>query len=178
MNRRFLYVGILLFLSQACARRVSQGSGDAIKEYSEDLSATRPVVHVEKAAGEEEQNGENDAEAFVASKAPQSENERIEEAIRKISQHNASATSAAGYRISVFAGNSRSEFESAKSYVMQHFPELELYESYSQPTYRLRVGDFLRRMDAERYYSSLLGRFDSAKITSENINVQKGLRIN
>ena len=169
-----LMVGLLL---QACARNVSQGSGEKMTTYSEDLSATRPLIEVEREEVEEEKDTAGDALAFE-SDSPSSENSRIKEALGKISSYNQNMKEAPGYRIQVFSGNSRSEFESAKSYVMQHFPELELYESYSQPTYRLKVGDFMKRMDAERYYNALLGRFSSGKITNETIDVQKGFSIN
>jgi hypothetical protein len=55
---------------------------------------------------------------------------------------------------------------------------LEIYASYSQPTYRIKVGDFLKKMDAERYYAAIVSRFSSSKIIMDEISVQKSFKIN
>lgn len=174
---------LLLFGLSSCARSISSGSGssEALNSYSEDLSAVRPVPEVELSTTEDEdsviEETQPEESAYLSDNLA-NENERIEKAIDKIASFNSTQTDAPGFRIQVFSGNSRGEFESAKGYLLQHFPELEIYESYSQPTYRIKVGDFLRRMDAEKYYSSLRSRFTSSKIMMETVNLQNGLNIN
>lgn len=180
--KQVLFFVLLLSLG-SCARNISSGSGNggALSSYTEDLSAVRPVPEIELPATEEEgadlQESEPEEAAYL-SEGLTNENERIDKAIGEIAAYNATQTDAPGFRIQVFSGNSRGEFESAKGYLLQHFPELEIYESYSQPTYRIKVGDFLRRMDAEQYYSSLRSRFSSSKIMMETVNLQNGLNIN
>ena len=82
-----------------------------------------------------------------------------------------------GFRIQVFSGNNKADFESAKSYLYRNFSELELYESYSQPTYKIKVGDFISVDEASRYQSDLKTKFSTVRIISDKINVKKALEI-
>ena len=177
-----IVICILLFGLGSCARNISSGSANsgALDSYSEDLSVVRPVPVIElkeEMVEEEAEVVKPEQKAFLT-EGLSNENERIDKAISEIAAYNAIQTDAPGFRIQVFSGNNRGQFESAKGYLLQHFPELEIYESYSQPTYRIKVGDFLRRMDAEQYYSSLRSRFNSSKIMMETVNLQNGLNIN
>lgn len=177
--KRIVVLFIVIFLNQGCARNVTQSTGQGIGNYSEDISGVRPVFLSDKKTDAQKQKEEEKTEepAFGAS-SPVNENERIGTALSRIASYNAGIKEAPGFRIQLFSGNNKTEFETAKSFVIQNFPELELYESYSQPTYRLKIGDFLNRMDAERYYNTVVQRFISARIINETIDVQKGFRIN
>jgi hypothetical protein len=162
----------------SCARNVTSGGSndqDQILEYEEDLTNVRPRVVWEKP---ESDGGAMADETKVTLDAPKNENKAMDTALSKISKYNTTITVMPGYRLQIFAGNSRGSFERAKLYILQNFPELEIYESYSQPTYKIIVGDFLKKMDAERYYSSLVSRFSSAKVLMDEINVQKSFKIN
>ncbi len=174
MKLSFSFLIGLLILS-SCARNISKGSSTqtTINQYEEDLSHVRPKTSWEKPVEVETQE-----EQQTNLLAPKNENKAIALAIDKIAAYNTSITAMPGYRLQVFAGNSRAGFESAKSYVLQHFPELEIYASYSQPTYRIKVGDFLKKMDAERYYAAIVSRFSSSKIIMDEISVQKSFKIN
>ncbi len=175
---RAFFICILSFLITSCARNISNKSSSGLDgNYSEDLSIVRPEIKSEVTVKVNEPKEEISTSAFKMDE-PKSENSKIELALREIGEFNSSQTESAGFRIQIFSGNSRAEFDQVKGYIMQHYPELEIYDSYSQPTYRVKVGDFLKRMDAERYYSSLLGRFSAAKITMETINIQRSFAIN
>jgi len=170
-------LAILLLVLGSCARSISSKSAGetAISSYEEDLRDIRPKVVWEKPEAKEEEVLGKTAFKLVE---PKNENVKIKKAIGEIVVYNANIGQLPGYRLQVYSGNDRYGFESAKSYVLQHFPELEIYESYSQPTYRVKVGDFLKKMDAERYYALLMDRFSSSKIIMDDVEVQKSLKIN
>lgn len=174
----------LVFISSsilftACGKNTSGSkSSAAIANYSEDLTEVRPKFEYsqEESPVEEEKPVKvknNDKPATE----PQNDNAQISKVLNRIAMANEQITDAQGYRISIFSGNSRSDFEAAKSYILQYFPELQIYESYSQPTYKIKVGDFMKRIDAEKYYSSLNGRFNSSRIIRDKIAVQKSFEI-
>jgi hypothetical protein len=174
---RFFSIAILLLVLASCARSISSKSAGetAISSYEEDLSAVRPKAVWEKPGMKDEQVLETTAFRLDE---PKNENTKINKALGEIVAYNANIGQMPGYRLQIYSGNDRSGFESAKSYILQHFPYLEIYESYSQPTYRVKVGDFLKKMDAERYYSLLMNRFSSSKIIMDDVEVQKSLKIN
>ena len=80
-------------------------------------------------------------------------------------------------RQQVYIGNQRQEVESVKLLIYQNFPELSAYLSYNQPTYKLKVGDFMRRLDAERYYASIRQLIASAQLQPDKVDVRRSLLI-
>ncbi|WP_204356526.1 SPOR domain-containing protein [Arcticibacterium luteifluviistationis] len=175
----FFLFSSLLF---SCARNITSNNGGGSSEvtgYEESLAAVRPKVDYQEKAEKPEEvlKEELNGQAYVPEE-PKNENAKIDRVLSDMARHNSSISDLPGYRLQVYAGNDRGGFEQAKSYILQHFPELEIYESYSQPTYRIKVGDFLKKMDAERYYSSIVSRFSSAKVIMDNVDVQKSLKIN
>ncbi len=147
-----------------------------LSTYDEDISMVRPKYEA-KPEIILEQNKVNPAPKATDTAQPPHANQQIQEAIDAIAEKNKAVAQTQGYRIQVFSGNNRNEYEQARGYILQHFPTLETYVSYSQPTYRLKVGDFLTKADAEKYLSSLVGRFVGAKVIYDNIDYKKGLLI-
>jgi len=60
-----------------------------------------------------------------------------------------------GYRVQLIATNSRADAYRAKAVFLQHFPEGRSYISYQSPNFRVRVGNFLGRQDAEEFKIAL-----------------------
>ncbi len=173
-----IFVLLCLFGLGGCLKRVPQASTkdqQKIAYYAENLSGVRPVVNGTSEVTPTEKVAKKPSQKHLE---PQSDNQKIENALAQLAKKNEKITDAQGYRLQIFTGNQRTDFELAKSYILQYFPELELYESYSQPTYRLKVGDFMKKADAERYYANLVGRFSTAKIIVDKIDLKKSFNIN
>lgn len=64
-----------------------------------------------------------------------------------------------GYRLLVINTSKRDEAVEAKSKVYTHFPELKSYLIYQSPYYKLKVGNFKERKEAEDYMNKLLRYF-------------------
>ena len=78
-----------------------------------------------------------------------------------------------GYRIRIYSGNSqdarrRSE-EIAAGFAAAH-PGVPVYKSYSNPFFKVTVGDFRTRDEALRFAESIAGRYQSAFLVREPIN--------
>lgn len=78
-----------------------------------------------------------------------------------------------GYRIRIYSGNSqdarrRSE-EIAAGFAANH-PGIPVYKSYSNPFFKVTVGDFRTRDEALRFAESIAGRYQSAFLVREPIN--------
>lgn len=63
--------------------------------------------------------------------------------------------SAPGYRILVTSSNNRNKVIEAKTKMYREFPELKAYMMYQSPFFRLKVGNFRERSDAEEYLSDI-----------------------
>ena len=78
-----------------------------------------------------------------------------------------------GYRIQIFMeiGNDAiNHAQSVKYSFTRAFPEIPVYLSYEQPYYRLRVGDFRSRIEAEKYLRLIKPKFSLAFVTTDVIN--------
>ena len=64
-----------------------------------------------------------------------------------------------GYRLLVVNTSKRDEAIEAKSKVYTYFPELKSYLIYQSPYFKLKVGNFKERKDAEEYLNKLKRHF-------------------
>ena len=69
-----------------------------------------------------------------------------------------------GYRILVISSNNRAKVINAKSVVYRKFPELPAYMMYQSPFFRLKVGNFKDRLDAEEYLDGIQQLFTDSKV--------------
>jgi len=67
----------------------------------------------------------------------------------------ANARTAKGYRLLVINTNKRDEAIAAKTKVYTNFPELKAYLVYQSPYFKLKVGNFKTREDAQQYQKTL-----------------------
>ncbi|WP_240543534.1 SPOR domain-containing protein [Spirosoma foliorum] len=104
-------------------------------------------------------------------------NRRLDLVLDTIATQNRTIRYAPGYRIQVYVGNQRQEVDGAKLLISQNFPELSPYLTYNQPTYKLKVGDFMRRLDAERYYNSIRRLIASAQLQPDKVDIRRSLLI-
>lgn len=70
-----------------------------------------------------------------------------------------SRRSAQGYRIQVISTNNRTKALEAKTKIYQRFPELKTYLMYQSPFFKLKVGNFLDRQDAENFLQDIMQLF-------------------
>lgn len=60
-----------------------------------------------------------------------------------------------GFRLLIINTNKRGEATAAKTKVYTYFPELKAYLIYQSPYFKLKVGNFKERKDAEDYQKKL-----------------------
>jgi len=101
------------------------------------------------------QNKPADSSSVIIHKDP-----RIDLLIRKQSEVNDVASRderkiGKGFRLLVINTNKRDEAIAAKTKVYTYFPELKAYLIYQSPFFKLKVGNFKERSDAEDYQKKL-----------------------
>lgn len=159
--------------------------------YNEDLSAVRPVYNPATARPATASRPAAPTTPAAGAAAPRRTdtrkpsgpmealhvNRRLDLVLDTIATQNRSVRYAPGYRVQVYVGNQRQEVDAVKLLIYQNFPELSPYLSYSQPTYKLKVGDFMRRVDAERYYASIRRLIASAQLQADKVDIRRSLSI-
>jgi SPOR domain len=148
------------------------------KTYEEDLSIYRPKF---KSANETDTQA-SDSQPVQASKptisdAPLHVNKKLDAILDTIAMRNKAVKFTNGFRIQIYVGNDRKSADDAKIYTYQKYPEIFPYLSYQQPIYKVKIGDFLNRMDAERYYSDIKDLYPSAMILPDRVEIKKGIMV-
>lgn len=147
------------------------------KAYEEDLSLYRPKF---KSANETETATESQpiqASKTTFSDSPLHVNKKLDAILDTIAIRNKSVKFTNGFRIQIYVGNDRKSADDAKIYTYQKYPEIYPYLSYQQPIYKVKIGDFLNRMDAERYYSDIKDLYPSAMILPDRVEIKKGILV-
>lgn len=144
------------------------------ENYDEDLSAVRPRYKESMVAKTETISKKPETNTVISS-TPLHINRQLDDATDAIAEKNKAFRYAAGYRIQIYVGNVRQEADNARLFTYQTFPELNPYLTYSPPTYRIRIGDFMTRMDAERYLQPIKQQYPSAVIIADRIELKKSL---
>ena len=91
-----------------------------------------------------------------------------------VAQHveiNQQTQSAEGYRIQIFAG-SREGANGARARLMRSYSDLEAYVVPIEPNYRVRVGNFTSRADAQRTCDMIRSSFPSAWVIKDRIRLR------
>ncbi|QJD77848.1 SPOR domain-containing protein [Spirosoma rhododendri] len=203
MDVRYGIAGIsLIALLTGCAtsRPVSSGNSrpsTSYGAYSEDLSAVRPTYGpATNRPATTRPTSTSSAPASSSAGPPPAPprrteprrsatpaaptlnvNRQLDAVLDTLAVQNRSIRYAPGFRIQVYVGTQRQEVDATKALIAQNFPELNPYLSYNQPTYKLKIGDFMRRIDAERYYASIKQLIRSAQLQGDKVDVRRALLI-
>ncbi len=78
-----------------------------------------------------------------------------------------------GWRVQIFfdsGNNSKSHAYSKKGVFMAMYPDMSVYLMFQSPYYKVRVGDFRTRIDAEGFKQKIVGEFPDAFVVKDEIN--------
>jgi hypothetical protein len=74
-----------------------------------------------------------------------------------------------GFRIQITSTSSRDQAFNAKAAVQSKFSDQKVYTTYQAPLFKVRVGDFVKREDAERYRKLMLSIFPTGMYVVEDV---------
>ena len=99
---------------------------------------------------------------------------RIDLLVMKQRQIYANDNTIDGFRVQIFMelGNDAVRHaDSVKAVFEEKYPDVPIYLIFGQPYYRLRVGDFRTRLEAENQYQQLKGEYGNSFVTADRINL-------
>lgn len=79
-----------------------------------------------------------------------------------------------GYRIQIFfdsGNNSKTNAKGVYESFITKFPAVKAYLTFKAPNYKVRVGDFRTKLDAQRFLNEILTDYPNAWITADQINL-------
>lgn len=84
---------------------------------------------------------------------------------------NAAKMSMPGYRVQVYFGSERSKAQEIRTDFLQAYPEITAYMVYHQPYFKVRVGDFRTRLEAQGFLKKLGDRYTTAFIVQDDVKL-------
>ena len=79
--------------------------------------------------------------------------------------------SARGYRVIIYSGIDRAKANSTKADFMRRHPGTRVYMSYALPQYRVKVGDYTSRQEANEFYRKLSSTYSPCMIVPDIVEV-------
>jgi len=81
-----------------------------------------------------------------------------------------------GFRIQIFMESGNEAVQQAETVIRlfkEKFPEIPAYLTFGQPYYRIRVGDFRNRIEAEGFLHQAITHYNQAFVVKEKIYYPK-----
>ena len=75
-----------------------------------------------------------------------------------------------GFRIQIYSGSERTDAYQEQSRFKTLYPEVFAYVSYILPNYKVRVGDFRTRMEAEKFMNKIKQNFATVFIFPDQVS--------
>ncbi len=100
------------------------------------------------------------------------QDERVDLLVSKHIQINQNRQGMDGFRIQIFfdsGNNSKTKAQSIYEEFKAKYPDIGAYLSFKAPNYKVRVGDFRTRLDAQRFLNEIIAEYPSAWIVADMI---------
>lgn len=155
-----------LFLSMGIEAKAQNTTDQEGYEKKDSLVFT-PV-----AAYDESLAGKDIFELLEKSDVTVDQSKAVKDAMSKHISSN-SSRNISGYRVRIFFDNkqnARGASEAALARFKARYPEIGAYRSYSNPYFKVTVGDFRTRSEARELVQTIQYEFPVAFIVKENIN--------
>lgn len=104
------------------------------------------------------------------------QDDRVDLLVSKHIQINQNRNGIEGYKIQIFfdsGNNSKTKAQSIYEGFKAKYPDIRAYLSFKSPNYKVRVGDFRTRLDAQRFLNDIIDEYPNAWIIADMINLPK-----
>ena len=170
MNIRFtiLGLGLLIFIVNSCGT-IIPGKTTARKEsYSEDLSAYRPEIVIPK-----EEYADTVSVEFIADSTTADVSLKLNTVLDTAAIHARSSIKYIdGFTIQVYGGDNRATARDYRLELIRKFPFSEPRMVFEQPNYKVRVGQYFTRLEAQHFFTEIRHVFPKAILIPTRIYIE------
>lgn len=101
---------------------------------------------------------------------------RIDRLIEKHRQYNQANPGVDGYRIQIFfdsGNNSKKTAQTIREKFMELYPDVAAYLTFNSPYYRVRIGDYRTKLEAEGVLYQLASIYPNAFTVTDRVQTEK-----
>lgn len=96
---------------------------------------------------------------------------RFDELVRKQKDQGLLNQSMHGYRIQIYFGGVRQKASEVKLDFNSRYPDLQAYLSYQQPNFKVRIGDYRSRYEAQKFLKEIEGLYPTSFIVPDEVRL-------
>lgn len=160
----------LLILQVSCVAQQS-GSNSYSDTFSEDLTLVRPTYETENADSIVEAN--NIVEPTKVLPATKTVNAKVDLVMDSLDKLNQLRKFVDGFTIQIYSGPNREDALGAKAKMVKAITDLEADIQYSQPKFRVTVGKYFSKLEAQKDLMRLRDYFSNAILIPEKIQIKQ-----
>ncbi|MFB5945437.1 SPOR domain-containing protein [Albibacterium profundi] len=97
------------------------------------------------------------------------ENNPVE--VRPVDKENGTRSTVLGFRVQIYSGSSRNEAYATQARFQKQYKDIATYVSYTQPNYRVKVGDFRSRSEAQAFMREVKNDYPMVFLFTEQVYV-------
>jgi hypothetical protein len=101
---------------------------------------------------------------------------RIDELITRQKDHNTLRQTIEGYRVQIYFGSVRQKASDIKQDFSSKHTDVSSYLTYLAPNFKVRVGDFRTRLEAQGFLKSIEGQYPTSFIVQDEIKMPSLLK--
>ena len=161
-------LAILIVLGNSCATLNPGKTSSKTNTYSEDLRAYRPEI----AAAETVAIDSADAVIFPDSLAADV-SQQLNTVLDTAAVYSRSTIRYVdGFTIQVYGGDNRAKAKDYRMNLIRNFPETDPRTVFEQPNYKVRVGSYYTRLEAQHFYAEVKTVFPRAILIPTRIYIK------
>lgn len=170
INKHIKYCLVALVALYSCSpSTVTQTS--KTESYSEDLSVYRPKFEVKESTDNEQK-----VETVEEIKYPEPTfdvTKQVDAVLDSIDMLKANVNFVDGFTIQVYSGTSSEEAKISKGKVYSILSDEKPVLKYEEPSFKVKVGKFYSRLEAQKTFAQLKRKFPNAIIIPERIQLSE-----
>jgi hypothetical protein len=171
MRLTFYFTVFALIIMAGCkpAQKTQTTTSSQVGKYSEDLSMWRPKVEDAAEVAPEQEKNRRDPKVTVEPMF--TVNKQLDAVLDSIDRINLTRKFIDGYTIQVYAGLKREDAMNVKKQLTSVMPALESELQYVQPNFKVMVGRYFTRLEAEKDYEQIKRYFPAAIVVPDKIAI-------
>ena len=168
---RFIHISlaiVVLFIASACTTTTRTASTEKSSAYSEDLSVWRTAFLDSDDTSEPIDNYVEQPVNLTAGVGTKI-NDKLHFVLDSINVLNKQNKFLEGFSIQVYSGLSRDDAMNVKAELFKKLPEVSSDLMYSQPSFRVKVGKYYSKLEAQKDFMVIKRHFPNAILVPERI---------
>jgi hypothetical protein len=169
LNNSYWTCCVALLLIGCATQKKTTTSTSAPDKYSEDLAVWRPKADPVTDTNTTAELPGKKQPPYVEPKY--AVNKKLDTVLDSIDHFNLQRNFVDGFTIQVYSGTKREDALNAKKDLSSYIPELESDVQYSQPNFRVKVGKYFNRIEAQKDYLIVKKYFPTAIIIPDKVSI-------